>query len=186
VGRIAPEKNIAAFLDIETPGSKIVVGDGPQFADLRAHYPDVHFLGRRLGEELAAIYRSADVFVFPSRTDTFGNVMLEALASGVPVAAYPVIGPIDVLTDAKCGAMSEDLGQAINTALTLSRAAATRHAARYTWSECANIFAHNLVPARVPEAVSGARAGALDSSFASSGKMPPGGPAERGRAEAAE
>jgi len=146
VGRVAVEKNLRAFLDLDLEGTKIVVGDGPQLGELRRSYPQVRFLGRRVGAELAAIYRSADVFVFPSRTDTFGNVMLEALASGLPVAAYPVSGPIDVLTDPHCGAMDDDLGRAIKRGLTLSREAAVRHAARFTWSACADAFEANLVP----------------------------------------
>lgn len=146
VGRVAVEKNLRAFLDCDLAGSKIVVGDGPQLDELRRSYPHVTFLGRRVGAELAEIYRSADVFVFPSRTDTFGNVMLEAMASGLPVAAYPVTGPIDVLTDPQCGAMDEDFAAAVDRALSLSPAAAVRHAARFTWSACADIFEDNLVP----------------------------------------
>lgn len=146
VSRVSVEKNLRAFLGLKLPGSKILVGDGPQLDELRRAYPDVTFLGRQVGQELAEIYRSADVFVFPSRTDTFGNVMLEALASGVPVAAFPVAGPIDVLTDSASGALDEDLGTAIRRALALSRAAAVEHASRYTWSACASIFQGNLVP----------------------------------------
>jgi glycosyltransferase involved in cell wall biosynthesis len=146
VGRVAVEKNLRAFLDCDVAGSKIVVGDGPQLDELRRAYPQVTFLGRRVGAELAEIYRSADVFVFPSRTDTFGNVMLEAMASGLPVAAYPVTGPIDVLTDPQCGAMDDDLAVAIDRALALSPTAAMRHAARFTWTACADIFEDNLVP----------------------------------------
>ena len=97
VGRVSREKNLHAFLDLERPGSKVVVGDGPWLESLKVKYPEAHFLGALHGEELARAYASADVFVFPSRTDTFGLVMLEALASGVPVAAYPVPGPLDVL-----------------------------------------------------------------------------------------
>lgn len=144
VGRVAPEKNITAFLDLEVQGSKIVVGDGPQLEALQHAYPGVIFLGRRVGAELAEIYRSADLFVFPSLTDTFGNVMIEALASGLPVAAFPVTGPIDVLTDPNCAALNEDLGAAVETALTLSRDAAARHGARFSWDECTDIFARNL------------------------------------------
>ncbi|MHB0987012.1 MAG: glycosyltransferase, partial [Sulfuricella sp.] len=148
VGRIAVEKNIEAFLALKTPGTKIVVGDGPARAELEARYPDAIFMGRRTGEELSGIYRSADVFVFPSKTDTFGNVMIEALSSGLPVAAYPVIGPIDVLTDPACGALDEDLQLAVERALTLSREAARAHAARFTWSHCAELFLAALVPAQ--------------------------------------
>jgi glycosyltransferase involved in cell wall biosynthesis len=148
VGRIAVEKNVEAFLQLDGPGTKIVVGDGPARHELAARYPDAVFLGARHGAELSALYRSADAFVFPSRTDTFGNVLLEALASGVPVAAYPVPGPRDVLTDPGCGAMDEDLGAAVRRALTLSRERARLHAQRFTWAECARQFEAALVPVR--------------------------------------
>ena len=147
VGRVAVEKNVAAFLALDIPGTKIVVGDGPQLDELRQRYPEAAFLGLRRGAELAALYRSADVFVFPSKTDTFGNVMIEAMSSGLPVAAYPVSGPIDVLTDADCGAMDEDLGVAVARALTLSRQRARAFAADFTWSHCADQFLEALVPA---------------------------------------
>ncbi len=147
VGRVSVEKNVEAFLALDVPGSKIVVGDGPARADLAARYPEAHFLGLRTGEALSALYRSADVFVFPSRTDTFGNVMIEALASGVPVAAYPVTGPRDVLSDPAAGATDADLAVAVRRALTLDRAAARRHALRFTWRHCAEIFLATLVPA---------------------------------------
>lgn len=146
VGRVAVEKNVSAFLDLDVPGSKIVVGDGPQIEALKAAYPSVHFLGRRTGAELTAIYRSADAFVFPSKTDTFGNVIIEALSCGVPVAAYPVTGPIDVLTDDNAGALHDDLGEAVRKALTLSRQAARRHAESFTWAHCAAQFRSALVP----------------------------------------
>jgi glycosyltransferase involved in cell wall biosynthesis len=97
VGRVAVEKNVEAFLRLDLPGTKVVVGDGPQRAALQARYPHVHFLGNRRGDELSRLYASSDVFVFPSRTDTFGLVILEALACGTPVAAYPVPGPLDVV-----------------------------------------------------------------------------------------
>src|SRR5690606_1122642 len=119
-GRVAVEKNLPAFLDLDLPGSKVVVGDGPDLARLKARYPDVHFLGTRLGEELAGIYAASDVFVFPSRTDTFGNVLLEALASGCPIAAYPVTGPLDIVGDTQCGVLSEDLRMAALAALHIS------------------------------------------------------------------
>lgn len=146
VGRVSVEKNVEAFLELELPGTKIVVGDGPARPELATRYPQAVFLGLRTGAELSAIYRSADVFVFPSRTDTFGNVMIEALASGLPVAAYPVTGPRDVLTDPDCGAMNEDLGTAVTQALKLDRAAARAHALAYTWAACAEIFLDTLVP----------------------------------------
>ena len=149
VGRVAVEKNVTVFLDLDVPGSKIVVGDGPQLDELRKRYPAVSFLGLKRGAELAALYRSADVFVFPSRTDTFGNVMIEALSSGVPVAAFPVSGPIDVLTDPSCGAMDEDLSVAVTRALTLSRERARAFAGTFTWSHCADQFYAALTPAGI-------------------------------------
>lgn len=153
VGRVAVEKNIEAFLKLDVAGTKIVVGDGPALVPLKAAYPDALFLGHKSGAELSAVYASADVFVFPSRTDTFGNVMIEALSSGLPVAAYPVTGPIDILTDPTCGAVDEDLGSAVRRALTLSRDAARAFAGRFTWSECARIFSDTLVPVRTRQAV---------------------------------
>jgi glycosyltransferase involved in cell wall biosynthesis len=150
VGRVAVEKNVEAFLELAVPGTKIVVGDGPDRKALEAAYPEAVFTGKLSGEALSAHYRSADVFVFPSRTDTFGNVMLEAMASGLPVAAYPVTGPIDVITDPEAGALDKDLGVAVSKALTLSRAAAVRHARRFTWAECAGRMAEVLVPVRTP------------------------------------
>ncbi len=153
VGRVAVEKNLPAFLDLDLPGSKVVVGDGPDLALLRQRYPDVHFLGRKTGEDLATLYASADVFVFPSRTDTFGNVMLEALASGVPVAAFPVTAPRDVLGDA--GALSEDLRAAALAALDIPRDVALNRAATYSWRACALEFLGNLT--RVPRGAFAAR-----------------------------
>jgi len=153
VGRVAVEKNLPAFLGLDLPGSKVVVGDGPDLAALRQRYPDVHFLGRKTGEDLAAVYASADVFVFPSRTDTFGNVMLEALASGVPVAAFPVTAPRDVLGEA--GALSEDLREAALAALDIPKDVALARAATYSWRACAREFLGNL--ARVPRGAFAAR-----------------------------
>lgn len=150
VGRVAVEKNVTAFLDLDVPGSKIVVGDGPQLDGLIQSYPQAHFVGRKSGAELTALYQSADVFVFPSKTDTFGNVMIEALSCGTPVAAYPVMGPVDVLTDPECGAMHEDLNVAVSRALTLSRSGARNHARKFTWEHCANQFRSALVPAIIP------------------------------------
>jgi len=146
VGRVAVEKNLPAFLDLDLPGSKIVVGDGPDLARLRARYPAVHFLGTRTGEELAAIYAASDVFVFPSRTDTFGNVLLEALASGCPVAAYPVTGPLDIVGETRCGVLSEDLREAALGALTVPRERARNRALAYSWAECASQFLAHLWP----------------------------------------
>lgn len=139
VGRVSVEKNIEAFLRASTPGSKVVVGDGPELARLTAAFPHVHFLGRQDGADLAACYAGADVFVFPSRTDTFGLVMLEALACGTPVAAFPVAGPLDVLTP-ESGAMDDDLDLAIAAALQLDRDACVAHAATYSWETSAEQF----------------------------------------------
>jgi len=140
VGRIAPEKNLEAFLSLDLPGTKVVIGHGPQEADLRARFPDAKFLGALGGERLAAHVASADVFVFPSKTDTFGIVQLEALASGVPVAAYPVTGPKDVLAGSPVGALSDDLGRACLDALELSRQACRQHALQYSWQASASQF----------------------------------------------
>ena len=120
VGRVAVEKNIEAFLKLDLPGSKIVVGGGPQLAELKRRYPEVHFAGPREGEDLARHYAAADVFVFPSRTDTFGLVLLEALASGLPVAAFPVPGPLDVINGSAVGFLDEDLASAARHALAIS------------------------------------------------------------------
>ena len=150
VGRVAVEKNITAFLDLDLPGSKVVVGGGPQLSSLRRDYPKVLFTGPRYGEALARSYAGADVFVFPSLTDTFGLVLLESLACGTPVAAYPVTGPRDVLADAvgKVGATSEDLRAAALEALEADRAACRTHAERFSWRACAEIFLSHLVPLR--------------------------------------
>ncbi|MGF1593898.1 MAG: glycosyltransferase family 4 protein [Kiloniellaceae bacterium] len=148
VGRVAVEKNIRAFLDLSLPGSKVVVGDGPQRAALQAEFPKAIFTGAKHGEELAACYASADVFVFPSRTDTFGLVVLEALASGLPVAAYPVPGPLDIVDGVGVGALNEDLGQAVASAIALPREACRAHALTYSWSACAERFLENLSPLR--------------------------------------
>jgi glycosyltransferase involved in cell wall biosynthesis len=148
VGRIAPEKNLPAFLGLDLPGSKVVVGEGPHLAELRRRFPRAHFLGRRENGMLARLYASADAFVFPSRTDTFGLVMLEALAAGLPVAAYPVPGPIDVIGDSGAGALDQDLGKAALAALAIPRAQARAHALTFTWSACARQFVEQLSPVR--------------------------------------
>ena len=147
VGRVAVEKNIEAFLDLDLPGSKVVVGGGPALETLKARYPAVHFLGPKEGEALAEVYAACDVFCFPSRTDTFGIVLLEAMACGLPVAAYPVTGPTDVLADATepVGVLDEDLRTACLKALELSPAAARRFAERYTWRESARQFLDNVL-----------------------------------------
>ncbi|MES2339728.1 MAG: glycosyltransferase family 1 protein [Pseudomonadota bacterium] len=145
VGRVAVEKNIAAFLDSDHPGSRIVVGDGPARAALAAAYPQAIFMGPLFGDALAGAYAAADVFVFPSRTDTFGLVMIEALACGTPVAAYPVTGPIDVL-NARVGAMDDDLTTAIGAALACDRRACADYARGFTWEASAAQFLDALVP----------------------------------------
>ncbi|MDE2198212.1 MAG: glycosyltransferase family 1 protein [Rhodospirillales bacterium] len=148
VGRVAVEKNIRAFLDLDLPGSKVVVGGGPQLAALRHTYPKVHFTGPRHGPGLARAYAGADVFVFPSRTDTFGLVLLEALACGTPVAAFPVTGPADVLANAAgaIGAVDTDLRAACLAALGADRAACRAHAELFSWRACAESFLGHLVP----------------------------------------
>ena len=140
VGRVAVEKNIEAFLNTPAPGSKVVVGDGPALADLRMRFPDVHFMGALEGEALARAYSGADLFVFPSRTDTFGLVLVEAMASGLPVAAYPVGGPLDVVGGSDAGVLHETLGEAIRLALRIPRAAALAHGRSFSWQAAASQF----------------------------------------------
>ncbi|HSK41678.1 MAG TPA: glycosyltransferase family 1 protein [Arenibaculum sp.] len=148
VGRVAVEKNIEDFLKLDLPGTKYVVGDGPQLAELRRRHPLVRFAGARHGEDLARYYAAADVFVFPSRTDTFGLVLLEALASGVPVAAYPVPGPLDVLDGTGTGCLDEDLGRAVACALGIPPGPCREHALRFSWRASAEQFLGNLRPMR--------------------------------------
>jgi glycosyltransferase involved in cell wall biosynthesis len=144
VGRVAVEKNIEAFLKTKRPGTKVVVGDGPQLAALQRQYPDVVFVGAKQGEELAQYYAAADVFAFASLTDTFGLVLLEALASGVPVAAYPVPGPLDVIGDAPVGCLDADLGKAIDVALTKDPVLCRKHAEAFSWAACTQQFLDNV------------------------------------------
>lgn len=145
VGRVAVEKNIEAFLKLNLPGEKWVVGDGPAAAGLRAAYPDAQWKGTLTGEPLAEAYRSADVFVFPSKTDTFGLVMAEAMACGTPVAAFPVAGPLDVVEQGVSGELSEDLGAACRSALQLPREAVWRASRRFTWAAATDQFVSYLV-----------------------------------------
>ncbi len=147
VGRVAVEKNLEALLELDLPGSTVIVGDGPARAALERRYPKAHFLGARHGEALADVYASADVFVFPSRTDTFGIVIIEAMASGLPVAAFPVPGPIDVVGPG-AGVLDEDLRAACLEALTIPREAAREYSLRYTWRESARQFLENIEPSR--------------------------------------
>lgn len=144
VGRLAAEKNVDQFLRLDLPGSKVVVGDGPQRAALQARYPRAHFLGTRTGEALVEAYTSADVLVFPSLTDTFGLVMLEALACGVPVAAFPVMGPRDVIGNSGCGRLDWDLRRAALAALTISPERCRAHALNFTWQASAHQFLVNV------------------------------------------
>ncbi|VTS03825.1 glycosyltransferase family 4 protein [Tuwongella immobilis] len=147
VGRVSHEKSVEDFLALRVPGTKVVVGDGPIRARLESTYSDSVFLGYRSGEALAEVYASADLFVFPSRTDTFGLVIIEALASGLPVAAYPVIGPIDILTEPNVGAMDDNLEKAVNRALEVgNRDACVELGRRFTWERCTDQFLENLVP----------------------------------------
>ena len=145
VGRVSVEKNLEAFLACDYPGTKVVVGDGPARAQLQAQFPDAHFLGRRTGRELAGCYAGADVFVFPSRTDTFGLVMIEALACGTPVAAYPVPGPVDIVTD-KVGALSNDLCRAIDAARYCERADCAAYGSQFSWEAATKQFLEGLAP----------------------------------------
>jgi len=148
VGRLAVEKNVDAFLDMPWPGSKLVIGDGPERARLQERYPEGVFVGYRYGEDLVAHLAASDVFVFPSRTDTFGLVNLEAMACGVPVAAYPVTGPIDVVEDGVTGALNESLSRAAHRALLLSPAACRERALRSSWTHCSREFESNLTSVR--------------------------------------
>jgi glycosyltransferase involved in cell wall biosynthesis len=145
---VAIEKNIEAFLALDLPGSKVVVGDGPALPSLKQRFPQVTFTGYRDNGALARSYSGADVFVFPSRTDTFGLVLLEALAAGTPVAAFPVTGPIDVITDPRVGALDEDLRAACLKALECDRAACRVHAEAWSWDACVAQFRAALVPIR--------------------------------------
>ncbi len=163
VGRIAKEKNLPAFLDCAVPGNKVVVGDGPDLAELRMRYPKARFLGALSGVQLAQAYCSADAFVFPSRTDTFGLVLIEALACGVPVAAYPVPGPLDIIGangrgadqsyPLTVGALDEDLGLAIRKALRLDPLAAAVIGASYSWERATDQFLAALCDAAGAEPI---------------------------------
>ena len=146
VGRVAVEKNLEAFLSLRTPGTKHVVGGGPALEALKTRYPDVVFAGYKYGEELARHLADADVFVFPSRTDTFGLVLLEAMACGVPVAAFPVVGPIDVVQRGVTGCLDEDLAAAVAGALEMNRDDCRRHAQQFTWERATQQFFDNLEP----------------------------------------
>ncbi len=144
VGRVAVEKNIEAFLSLNLDGTKIVVGSGPALEELQKKYKDVIFVGSKKGEELSQYYASADCFVFPSRTDTFGLVLLEAMASGTPVAAYPVQGPLDVVADSGAGILDENLQKAAIKAVNIERKICRKYASKFTWQASADIFLANL------------------------------------------
>lgn len=145
VGRVAVEKNLEAFLAAEAPGTKVIVGDGPARAALAAKFPGAVWLGAQHGDALASAYRSADVFVFPSLTDTFGLVVIEAMACGVPVAAYPVTGPRDIVTT-ETGALDNDLAAAIAAALTKDSAACAAYGRSFSWRTSAEQFLSALAP----------------------------------------
>ncbi len=154
VGRVAVEKNVDAFLKLDLPGTKWVVGDGPALARIREAHPEVHYLGVLDQPALAEVYASADVFVFPSRTDTFGLVLLEAMACGCPVAAYPVTGPLDVIGHSAAGALDEDLREACLQALRIPRQTARAHAELFSWRAASHQFMSHLRPqpvARLPD-----------------------------------
>jgi glycosyltransferase involved in cell wall biosynthesis len=146
VGRVAVEKSLGDFLSLDLPGTKVIVGDGPSRTELQGRFPGAVWRGYRFGDELAAHYASADCFVFPSKTETFGNVILEAMASGLPVAAVPSPGPSDLVRDGRNGALGEDLGAACLRALHCSRHEARSTALRYSWRLSHDLFRNHLVP----------------------------------------
>jgi len=151
VGRVAVEKNIETFIEQDLPGSKVIIGEGPQLEELKAKYPNAHFLGAKFGEDLAAHFASADVFAFPSLTDTFGLVILEAMASGLPVAAFDAPGPRDIIPGSDAGIIDEDMTKSCLACLELNRDTARTYAEGYSWRACADAFIENLAPLPVPE-----------------------------------
>jgi glycosyltransferase involved in cell wall biosynthesis len=148
VSRVSKEKNLEDFFKLDYPGRKIMVGDGPMLEEYKANYPDVEFVGAKRGHELGDYYRMADVFVFPSRWETFGLVMIEAMACGTPVAAYPCQGPLDVIDEGVTGCMNDELKQAVKDALMLSRGLVHQGSQRWTWEKAWEIFRDNLVLAK--------------------------------------
>ena len=151
VGRVSVEKNIEQFLALKLPGTKVVVGDGPLREDLMARFPEAIFPGAKFGDELARYYADADVFVFPSRTDTFGLVILEAMAAGTPVAGLVAPGPQDIIPGSNAGAINDDLERACLDALTMDRGVTRAYAERFSWRACAEEFRRNLQPLPRPE-----------------------------------
>lgn len=152
VGRVAIEKNLEDFLAMPWNGSKVIIGDGPSLAMLQKKYPQSHFLGKKEGEELANYYRASDIFVFPSKTDTFGIVLIEALASGLPVAGYNVTGPKDIITEPFLGHLDDNLEKASHKALATSGTAEDRHnyvKERYTWEAVADQFMRAMDNSRI-------------------------------------
>ena len=147
-GRVAVEKSLEDFLALDLPGTKFIIGDGPAREELEQRFPEARFTGYKFGAELSAYLGAADVFVFPSRTDTFGIVMLEAMACGLPIAAYPVTGPIDVVDPGVTGILSEDLGYAAREALKLDRENCRKVALEHSWQNATRQFIGNLVPAQ--------------------------------------
>jgi glycosyltransferase involved in cell wall biosynthesis len=150
VSRVAAEKNLPAFLDLDLPGSKLVVGSGHLLPEMRRRYPGVHFAGCQQGQALVRHYASADIFVLPSRTETFGLVMLEALACGLPVAAFPVPGPLDVIGNSGAGALGWDLRATAMAALEIPREICRAHAERFSWQTSIEQFLSHVVPVRNP------------------------------------
>jgi glycosyltransferase involved in cell wall biosynthesis len=152
VGRLAVEKGVHDFLSLDLPGTKVLIGDGPARQRLEAQFPAARFLGFKHGDDLARHFAACDVFVFPSRTDTFGLVLLEAMASGLPVAAYPATGPLDVVLDGVSGALSEDLAAAALRCLQLDPWRCRQHALRYSWDNCTRQFIAMLATGRERDA----------------------------------
>lgn len=150
VGRVAVEKNLKAFLDLNLPGTKVIVGDGPQLQELKRSYPNAVFTGAKFDEDLARHFADADVFVFPSKTDTFGLVIIEAMAAGLPVAAYPVSGPIDIIPGSKAGIVDEDLRKACEAAIKLDPQNCVAHAETYSWEAVTDVFFELLTPQYKP------------------------------------
>ena len=146
VGRVAVEKNIEAFLDLDLPGSKVVIGKGPQLEKLKKKYPKILFTGAKFGHELSRYFADADVFVFPSKTDTFGLVNIEAMATGTPAAGYPVSGPIDIIPGSGAGVVDEDLRKACLECLEINRSVPAEYAKKYRWENVAQLFFDYLHP----------------------------------------